>query len=784
MKNAPSNKRFQNSYYKKMLFLYSGIFLLSSIIMTGILFYNQHKNLLEIQNKNSQSALAQFQIYTDHYILDQIYDIANNKIYNNPLNNSDILFNSDSYIHDFNNYDDILDIYHFFAGIAQDSPVIDSIYVYDQKNDTFVTTKQGVFYFITSRRQDYKSMLPYALLDYAGEQSASQFFIPPEITSSVSGSCGTVSFVITQPAFVSPDRAELLLFINLDMEDIYREYLHDIDSATTEFMVLSGKNNLLYSTRPERFRTDALPPEVLRDIEASPYGSRSFSQNGSDYMLHWITSTTNDWKYAYSFLQPHWAADVLASAGGVFMISLTVSLFCLFGIYFISNRLYQPIDRLVKYSVQSSPLPNLEAGQDELSVLDAAFHNMSSHIDRLQQVVDKNNSLLLSNTVKELISGTILSHKELNEHLKFTGEELPYPYFYLLCIKPDGSIYAGLDYQKKAFLQISVTDFLNSCSFDGPDSSTRSLTVFHHSGDFTTLVNSDNPGGFPMEILHELLEKLTCEYGNIFNMAVSTSITDFTLFPAVRSTLLGYFKYSYIYGNHNIFTKERIAEYESDALLRAEAPLKLLTAQIKRHDNEGIKKEITVLFQQTRQGKNSLLYTYNLSLQIINLICSECENLGIHSEELSHAGLVNSFSKIRNMEKTLAWFYEVVDLFTSLQKSRTDALDSTVIPGILDYMSKNVDGQLSLNSVADHFGISAGHLSRMFKEKQGVNFSDYVIRLKLETAADMLIKDSSMKVTDIAAVLGYSNVSYFNKMFKEHFGMTPTQYRLNQSSLN
>lgn len=780
MKKNLLRRTFKNSYYGKMLFLYSGIFLLASLIMASTLFYSQQKNQVEVLNRNSQNLLTQFQLYTDHYILDQVYAVINKQLYNNSLNNDNLLFDSTSYLHDFNNFDDILSIQNFFSNIVQDSNVIQSIYVYHKKNDTLVSTQSGCFYFITDRRFDYQNMIPYQLLDYAHKQDRSQFFIPPSVTSSFYSGYNYTSLALTLPVFTEPAKAELLLIINLDLYAILNDFLSDIDTASTEMMVLNRNNDLLYSTDSQRLLLDALPVNLPEALSGEPAGSFSCSVGGQDYSVNWMSSSSNDWKYIILSARPNIILSVFTSAGGIFLFSLAVSLLCLFCIYLISNWLYRPIARLVSYSKTADPESSAPEGQehtDELSTLDTAFRNMSSHIDQLKQVAEKNNSLLISNTIKELINGNIHSLAALNEQLSLTGEKFSFPLFYIVCTRIDSSVYDSLDYQKRAFLQISIMDYLNLHSFHGPDMEAKALTVFHHSGDFTTVINASNETGCLTETLTRLLDDLSREYGDIFNMAAGPAIRDFTGFLPCRSTLLGYFKYYYLYGNSNIFTPDLIASYENDAIIRAQAPLKLLTAQIRRHDTEGVKQEITALFQQSRHGKNSLLYTYNLSLQLINLICGECENLGIQSETLSHPYLVNSFTGIPSLEETIDWFHQVVDDFTSLQESHHTALDASVIPNMLAYMEQHVDGQLSLNSVADHFGISTGHLSRMFKEKHGSNFSDYLIRLKLETAARLLVEHHSMKVADITGSLGYSNISYFNKMFKEHYGMTPVQYR-------
>jgi YesN/AraC family two-component response regulator len=84
---------------------------------------------------------------------------------------------------------------------------------------------------------------------------------------------------------------------------------------------------------------------------------------------------------------------------------------------------------------------------------------------------------------------------------------------------------------------------------------------------------------------------------------------------------------------------------------------------------------------------------------------------------------------------------------------------------------------LSLNSVADHFGISPNYLSSFFKLTTEKNFSDFIVEAKLEKASKLLLEQKRINVAAIANELGYSNHSYFDKLFKERFGLSPIQYR-------
>lgn len=90
---------------------------------------------------------------------------------------------------------------------------------------------------------------------------------------------------------------------------------------------------------------------------------------------------------------------------------------------------------------------------------------------------------------------------------------------------------------------------------------------------------------------------------------------------------------------------------------------------------------------------------------------------------------------------------------------------------------------MSLETTADYFNLSYGYLSRLFKEKTGYGFSEYVINEKLQKAKELVVSGNT-SIKTVAERLGYYKLSYFSVIFKEKFGMTPTQFRksLNRKS--
>lgn len=88
----------------------------------------------------------------------------------------------------------------------------------------------------------------------------------------------------------------------------------------------------------------------------------------------------------------------------------------------------------------------------------------------------------------------------------------------------------------------------------------------------------------------------------------------------------------------------------------------------------------------------------------------------------------------------------------------------------LEYIhDKLCDKNLSLQMVADHAGLSRNYFSKVFKDAMGVNFIDYVTRLRVEKAKE-LYTTTSMKIYEIAETVGYSDWHYLYSVYKKHVG--------------
>ena len=109
------------------------------------------------------------------------------------------------------------------------------------------------------------------------------------------------------------------------------------------------------------------------------------------------------------------------------------------------------------------------------------------------------------------------------------------------------------------------------------------------------------------------------------------------------------------------------------------------------------------------------------------------------------------------------------------RKEHADA-ESAVISDIVRYIKDHYAEHLLLSDFAKKYSYSLPHLSRKFGEETGSTFMVYLQRVRMERAC-RLLEGREHAVSAVAEAVGYSDVKFFNKVFKETLGLTPTEFR-------
>lgn len=119
-------------------------------------------------------------------------------------------------------------------------------------------------------------------------------------------------------------------------------------------------------------------------------------------------------------------------------------------------------------------------------------------------------------------------------------------------------------------------------------------------------------------------------------------------------------------------------------------------------------------------------------------------------------------------------FYKICKYVNAHREDNSEVMKET----LCRFVEENLcDNNLSLNYVAEEFSLSSSYVSRLFKEKTGNNFLDYMNRRRIEKAKIMLLSEKGVSIQQIGILVGYDSDATFRRIFKKYEGVTPSQFR-------
>lgn len=113
---------------------------------------------------------------------------------------------------------------------------------------------------------------------------------------------------------------------------------------------------------------------------------------------------------------------------------------------------------------------------------------------------------------------------------------------------------------------------------------------------------------------------------------------------------------------------------------------------------------------------------------------------------------------------------------TETNISKSTALHIDKVKQALLYVQENYRESITVNQLARLCNFSEVHFMNFFKKAVGIPCMEYIIQLRLKIAAD-LIATTSHSISEIALDSGFNNLSNFNRKFKTHYHLTPSEYR-------
>ena len=126
--------------------------------------------------------------------------------------------------------------------------------------------------------------------------------------------------------------------------------------------------------------------------------------------------------------------------------------------------------------------------------------------------------------------------------------------------------------------------------------------------------------------------------------------------------------------------------------------------------------------------------------------------------------------------KLLTIFAQHLAMLSNQVFIQQENAEPPVIAKARNYIQEHQTEDLNLGQVAKAVNMSSYYFCKMFKKVTGINFTDYVARVRIEKSKNLLL-NPNLRVSEIAFEVGFQSLTHFNRVFKKILGQSPTEYR-------
>ncbi|MCL6590917.1 MAG: response regulator [Firmicutes bacterium] len=134
---------------------------------------------------------------------------------------------------------------------------------------------------------------------------------------------------------------------------------------------------------------------------------------------------------------------------------------------------------------------------------------------------------------------------------------------------------------------------------------------------------------------------------------------------------------------------------------------------------------------------------------------------------------LENFNSIPEIEN---WFQEKFHLLMARISQRNARTYSFPIRQAIAYLEENYAHNITLEALSGHVGLSKNHLCTLFRSETGENFVDYLHRIRIGRAQELL-RNTDLRVSEVGLRVGYQDAKYFTKVFQKYLNCTPSEYR-------
>ncbi|MBY9079142.1 response regulator [Paenibacillus sp. HN-1] len=169
---------------------------------------------------------------------------------------------------------------------------------------------------------------------------------------------------------------------------------------------------------------------------------------------------------------------------------------------------------------------------------------------------------------------------------------------------------------------------------------------------------------------------------------------------------------------------------------------------------------------------------YQFSVHIASRLEAYLGTLNESFESLLGRGIeqMDVIHQLETVDDIKRWLRNTLFHISEILFMKKQHKNRRLMEDIEHYIRERMAENITLREVANHFAYSPNHLGLLFKEHTGESFNEFLVRIRMERAI-RLLDQHQYKIYEVADLVGYKNIAYFSRQFREYFNMTAADYR-------
>ncbi len=261
-------------------------------------------------------------------------------------------------------------------------------------------------------------------------------------------------------------------------------------------------------------------------------------------------------------------------------------------------------------------------------------------------------------------------------------------------------------------------------------------------------------------------------YRNHFYLAVSRKFEGHECLPEILNQLEQQMEEKFYHPEKHIYSSDEDALNMNAGEVQDSQLMQMISEDISRKDVEQLWKHFECLKLKYHDNTQfSAMYIKFVFSNVIQELHQENQFAGEHRLEKEIEKLYNCQNIMEILKVTEENIQEYQKfLEQSMNESRNE------VSTVKNYIYQHYEEDLNLEMLAEKVYLSSGYLSFIFKKETGMNLNRFIRVFRMEKAKELLCS-TNMKVAQVSEKVGFANVSYFCRSFREYYGSSPESYR-------